>query len=69
MGRTFDQLNRRAISDLEFCHEEMPERIPMRFRPEVYQLWCIELPGHAGPHRAVYGDRDWNASVYWLDPE
>ena len=53
----------------ELCRTKVPDRIPLRFRPESYHLWCFEDPGHAGPHRATFGEKDWNLLIVWSDPE
>lgn len=58
-----------ARRDASYCRTKVPDRIPLRFRPDAYHLWCIEAPGHTGPHRAAFGERDWNVLIYWSDPE
>ncbi len=55
--------------EVTYCRVKVPDRIPLRFRPEVYQLWCFEDPGHAGPHKATFGERDWNVQILWSEPE
>ncbi len=51
------------------CKQPVPDRVPLRLRPEAYHLFCIELPGHTGPHQAAVGEKDWGAGLWWLDHE
>ncbi len=52
-----------------YCRVKVPDRIPLRFRPATYQLWCFQDPSHVGPHKATFGEKDWNVQILWSEPE